>query len=274
MLKHREAIIRLLQDDDPETVALTKRQLAEGGVDAVGELRELLHSDDERVTFHVREVLAEIESGLAKKEFEALCQTLSSLEQLESAAWDLAQVFLPGVETRPYRQLLDQWGGRLADQAIGLKADLPRVQTMANLLGRDLGFKGNADDYYNVRNSLLPCVIDSRLGIPISLSLIYIFVGRRAGIPVEGINLPGHFVVRHGSVLFDPFHEGKILTPQDCAEILSLQQLTLQPSHLESASPRHILLRMLANLLRIFEGDEDEEAYQMVTNWIRSLEPK
>jgi regulator of sirC expression with transglutaminase-like and TPR domain len=121
---------------------------------------------------------------------------------------------------------------------------------------------------------LLPCVIDSRVGIPISLSVLYIAVARRAAVMVEGINLPGHFVVRLGSVLFDPFHEGRMLTPRDCAEILARQSLTLESAHLQTASPRLVLMRMLANLLYIFEGEDDNELHQQMAAWIRLLDPR
>jgi regulator of sirC expression with transglutaminase-like and TPR domain len=99
-------------------------------------------------------------------------------------------------------------------------------------------------------------------------------VAQRASVVVEGINLPGHFVVRHGTVLFDPFHEGRVLTTRDCAEILSHQKLTLQPSHLQTAHPKLILIRILANLLYIFEKDKSELFHEMVTKWIRLLDPK
>jgi regulator of sirC expression with transglutaminase-like and TPR domain len=145
---------------------------------------------------------------------------------------------------------------------------------MAQFFGRELGFRGNADDYYSARNSLLPCVMDSRLGIPISLSVLYMIVAGRASVIVEGINLPGHFVVRHGAILFDPFHEGRALTTRDCAEILSHQKLTLHPSHLQTAQPRLILIRILANLVYIFEKDKNEPFHDMVAKWIRLLDPK
>ena len=71
-------------------------------------------------------------------------------------------------------------------------------KTLVEFLGHEAGLRGNEKDYYNVANSLLPEVIDTRLGIPISLSLIYILVGRRAGIPICGVGLPGHFMIRCG----------------------------------------------------------------------------
>ncbi len=274
MLKHREAIIRLLKDDDPETVLLTKTQLAQGGADTLADLRDLLNLDDEEVTFHIRDVLGEIESREAKARMEAICREIRTQEELEEACWLLAQIFLPGVETSHYNARINEWARMLRDRLPAGASDLQQTQILSHLMSRELGFRGNADDYYNVKNSLLPCVIDSRLGIPISLSVLYIAVARRASVTVEGINLPGHFVVRTGSVLFDPFHEGRVLTPRDCAEILARQKLSLEPAHLQTASPRLVLMRMLANLLYIFEGEDDNDLHQQMAAWIRLLDPK
>jgi regulator of sirC expression with transglutaminase-like and TPR domain len=274
MFKQRQAIIRLLKDDDPETVSLTKQQLAEGGAESIPDLRELLTIDDEQVAVHIRDVLSQIETRTARDGFESICRLVPDSVQLEQACWYLAQIFLPGTDVQPYLKSVDSWGQDLKERVSGINSDVGRVMTMAQFLAKDLGFRGNADDYYNARNSLLPCVIDSRLGIPISLSILYMIVARRASLVVEGINLPGHFVVRHGTILFDPFHEGRILTSRDCAEILSHQKLVLQPAHLEPAQPKLILMRILANLLYIFEGEEEDALHEMVAHWIRLLDPK
>jgi regulator of sirC expression with transglutaminase-like and TPR domain len=274
MFKQREAIIRLLKDDDPETVHLTKQQLAEGGAETIPDLRDLLSTDDKQVTFHIQEILSEIENRHAKIAFEEICQKISDPIELERACWYLAQIFISGVDVEPYQKTIESWGRELRVRVSAHGSDASRVAAMAQFFGTDLGFRGNQDDYYNVRNSLLPCVIDSRLGIPISLSVLYIIVARRASIAVDGINLPGHFVVRHGTVLFDPFAGGRILTTRDCAEILSKQALTLDPSHLQVADPKVILVRMLSNLLYIFELEDDEALHGMVTKWIHLLDPK
>lgn len=273
MFKQREAIIRLLKDDDPETVLLTKRQLAQGGAETIGDLRDLLALDDEQVASHIREILAEVESRCAKQRFERACGQVRDTIELEEACWSLAQVFLPRVEIRPYRELLDSWGAELRRRLIAVKTELNRVQVIAEFLGKELDFHGNEDAYYDVRNSLIPCVIDSRLGIPISLSVLYMFVGRRASITLEGVNLPGHFVGRHGTVLFDCFYRGQILTTRDCARILARQGHTLDPMHLQPAHPKLIMMRILANLLHIFEREDDKEQQQLVANWIRLIHP-
>jgi regulator of sirC expression with transglutaminase-like and TPR domain len=274
MFKQREAIIRLLKDEDQDTVNLTKQQLAAGGTETIPDLKDLLAIDDEKVTAHIREILSKIEVREARIAFDDVCLRISSFVDLEFACWQLAKIFLPGVEIEPYIQTIDSWGAELRRRVRTAHNDLERVAAMAQFFARELGFHGNSDDYYNARNSFLPTVIDSTLGIPISLSLLYMIVARRADIPVDGVNLPGHFVVRHGDVLFDPFHQGRVLTPRDCADILTSQKLTLHMSHLETAPPKLILMRILANLSYIFENTDEEAHYQMVSEWIRLLDRK
>src|SRR3954454_20258212 len=98
-----------------------------------------------------------------------------------------------------------------------------RVHGLCRYLFHDMGFRGNARDYYDPRNSYLNEVLDRRTGIPISLSAVALAVGTRAGFTLAGVGLPGHFVVKavdtDGEVLFDPFHGGRVLTPEDCERL-------------------------------------------------------
>ena len=109
------------------------------------------------------------------------------------------------------------------------------------------------------------------MGIPITLTLLYSLVAGRAGLKIEGLNLPGHFIARHGDVLFDPFHKGRILTKGDCEEILTRQNLKLRACHLDAASPRQILLRVLANLLYVYDLRQDADQHARVKTWVKAL---
>ncbi len=275
MFEQHEAIVRLLRDNDPDTVSLIKNQLVDNGPEIIGDLRDLLATvDDETVSRHANDILAEIETRQALDEFTLLCHLFPDDGDVEGACWLLARIFLPGVETDLYQRKLDIWGRqlrRLTESAISTRE---RVAILTNYLANDLGFRGNSDQYYDVHNSLLPSLIDSKLGIPISLALLYIAVAGRAGIKIEGINLPGHFIVRHGEIFFDPFHRGKILMQSDCESILRKQKLTFQPSYLEPATGRMILIRVLANLLYIFQDNGDEEQRDRISNWLKALERK
>src|SRR5438445_11102873 len=146
------------------------------------------------------------------------------------ASVDLAEASLliageeyPGLDPAPYLGRLDELGAHLRRRAGDAGADA-LVPELNRLLFEEEGFRGNTVDYYDPRNSFLNDVLDRRTGIPISLSTVYMAVGRRAGVPVQGVGLPGHFVVRvttaGGEALVDPFHDGAVLTLEDCQERL------------------------------------------------------
>jgi regulator of sirC expression with transglutaminase-like and TPR domain len=271
MLKHRDAIVRLLTDDDPATIDLTKRQLISFGPTIISDLRELLNSGDNLVGGHVQDVIAEIEAEDAQKKLEILCSNFSSSRDLEEACWLLAQFFLPGLDVPAYTRQFERWASELCTRTTSAPSDLARVQIFRDFFSKQLGFRGNSENYFDVKNALLPFVIDARKGIPSSLSLIYMFVAARAGWIVEGVSLPGHFIVRHGSVLFDPFHHAQILSVRDCHNVFRRQNLPVEPGSLDPVSPRLIFTQILANLAYILEGEEEFEQSTRLSSWIRLL---
>jgi regulator of sirC expression with transglutaminase-like and TPR domain len=133
-----------------------------------------------------------------------------------------------------------------------------------------VGLRGNKDDYYDINNSILPEVIDTRLGIPITLSLIYILVGRRAGIPISGAGLPGHFLIRHGQNFFDPFYEGVRVGLEECRARVEEQGLKLTPSTLQPVPAPQFLSRMLANIHALAE-ESDPPLAAKLAGWIGIL---
>ena len=250
---------------------LVKEQLARDGAAHIDDLRDLAGSDDPLAALHARDVLHEVVQNEALAKFEALCPVFGDGSDLEEACWLLASAVLRGFEAAPYRQRLDAWGAELARRLRRASGDRHRVEIMADFLAEELVFSGNTEDYYNERNSLLPCVLDSRKGIPISLALVYILVGQRAGAPVEGVNLPGHFLARHNGVIFDPFHRGRILARRDCEEILRRQNQRLEDWHLAAAKPRQMLARILANLLYVHHRCGNPAMYERVKRWSHLL---
>ena len=271
MFAQRDAIVRLLQDDDPETVRMVKEQLALGGEEWISGLRDLAQMDDERVCRHARDVLAEIAGQGADEEFLLLCHFFNDGNDLERACWMLAHTLDPSVDIESFEHRVNQWGRQFLVKISGTVSNRQRAQALADLMAGELCFRGNTDDYYSERNSLLPHVIETRMGIPITLAILYRMVAGRAGMKVDGINLPGHFIARHGEVLFDPFHKGRILAKADCEEILARQNLRLRASHLEAATPRQILLRVLANLLYVYDLRKDLDKHTRVNAWIKAL---
>lgn len=271
MFAQLDAVAKLLRDDDPETVRMVKEQLALGGEEFIPGLRDLAQMDDERVSHHARDVLAEIASQGADEEFLLLCHFFNDDTDLERACWMLSHALDPTFDVSAFEHKVNQWGRQFLVKISGVVSNRQRVKALSDFLAGELCFRGNTDDYYCERNSLLPHVIETRMGIPITLAMIYRMVAQRAGMRVDGINLPGHFVVRHGEVLFDPFNRGRILTKTDCEEILTRQNLKLRASHLEAATPRQVLMRMLANLLYVYDLQKDLDKHARVNAWIKAL---
>ncbi|HLK18328.1 MAG TPA: transglutaminase-like domain-containing protein [Bryobacteraceae bacterium] len=173
---------------------------------------------------------------------------------LDAAALEMAAIARPGLDPAPYLDTLDRIASEL-DTRLG-DANGPQFVRIANrYLFEELGFRGNETDYYDPANSCLDVVLDRRVGIPISLSVVYIEVARRLEKPVWGIGLPGHFVVQYSdleySTYLDPFHGGKLLTQDDCAKLARETtgvDLAAEPSALAPVGTRYILVRMLNNL--------------------------
>jgi regulator of sirC expression with transglutaminase-like and TPR domain len=141
--------------------------------------------------------------------------------------------------------MLDDWADRARSMSVPPRLALRRV------VFELAGFKGNEAHYYDPENSLLNRVIDRRIGIPITIAIIYLEVARRLHEPAVGVGFPGHFLVRHDDVLIDPFSGGRVVTRRDCEAMLqkvASKKVTIEPWMLSSVTPLAILGRVLTNL--------------------------
>jgi regulator of sirC expression with transglutaminase-like and TPR domain len=265
MLEQRDAVLRLLGDDDSATRELVKCQLVRAGVAVLPELRTLLAGADGTAARALREMIGGLEREAADLAFGGLCERFTEAD-LEEGAWQLAATFLPGDGFPAQRARLDHWAMEVARRFRKAPTEVDRLETLVEYLGDEVRLRGNEEDYYNINNSLLPEVIDSRLGNPITLSLIYLFVARRCGVPLAGVGLPGHFIVRCREHFFDPFHRGRRIGLAECRALVEQQNLELTARHLEPATGRQMLLRMLTNI-HALAAERDAELGGKVRTW-------
>jgi regulator of sirC expression with transglutaminase-like and TPR domain len=201
-----------------------------------------------------------LKAAEARRRFENLIAQPDASIDLAHAALLVAAEEQPSLDVEHYRARLFELG--LAARAFVAARSWEPVEALNEFMFRELGFAGNQESYYDPRNSLLSYVIDERRGIPITLSVVYVEIGRRAGVEVEGVGLPGHFVVRvradsaRGTQtrLVDPFNR-RTIDDEDCQQLLdSLYggQVTLAPEHLRAATNREILARVLRNLKAVY----------------------
>jgi regulator of sirC expression with transglutaminase-like and TPR domain len=193
--------------------------------------------------------------------FDALVQGPEPAIPLDELTLLVAAHAEPGLDISRWLGALDDIADRCSDRSF---AGLLRHVSVE-------GFSGNRDDYYDPRNSYLHHVIDRRTGIPITLSVVMIELGRRLGVPVVGVGLPGHFLVRDGldeDSFADPF-EGTLLDRLDCERAFAETQpdLSFDDGYLAPVGTRSIVVRLLANLKGIHLARRDRRALA----WVLSL---
>ncbi len=187
----------------------------------------------------------------------------------------LARIEYPTLDVRPYLNQLDALG-REASQRVAAAPESQRVQALNRLLFDDLRFTGNRDHYSDPRNSFLNEVLDRRTGIPISLSVVYMEVARRAGLQAEGVNFPGHFLVRCEGLIIDAFHGGAILSEDACRVLLRRHEgedAVLEPHLSGHASKRQILARMLVNLKQVYVQMNSFPQARDITELLLAIDP-
>lgn len=198
---------------------------------------------------------------------------------LARAALLIAAAEYPGLDIERELRHLDAIAAGVAHR-IDDDSPLFQVNTLSEYLFDDLKFAGNHTNYYDPRNSFLNDVLERRIGIPITLSLLYMEVGKRLGIPLLGIGMPAHFIVRHrdeSDVFIDPYHGGILLSEAECAQ--RLKQATQgamewRPSYLQPISDRAFITRMLRNLKAVYLQRRNYERVLFTIDRLIALQPQ
>jgi regulator of sirC expression with transglutaminase-like and TPR domain len=219
-------------------------------------------------------------------------EAFADLFSYEDSRVELARACLM-VAQDAYPELdIDRYLGEIERMALRLRGRMPqgygaeeRVVALNEFLFGDLGYQGNTEAYYDPRNSYLNDVIDRRTGIPITLSVLYMEVGRRIGLPLQGVSFPGHFLVRlrvrGGTLVVDPFQNGapqsldelrerlrRVVPDKITAGALPLEQF------LEPATNRQIIARMLRNLKAIYREQDKPAELLAVLNRVLVVAPE
>ena len=193
----------------------------------------------------------------AREKFEIAVERQDEEIRLDESVLLIAAESNSGIRVQNYLDILDSLAEKY-HASINRESSLgSSASGLSEFIHGAEGFSGNVTNYYAPENSYLNHVIDVRQGIPISLALIHICLGKRLDMPVRGINFPGHFLVRYGfeeRIIVDPF-SGRTLSEADCATLLNQlagPRAIIQPDYLETATNRSILIRVLDNLKQIF----------------------
>jgi regulator of sirC expression with transglutaminase-like and TPR domain len=209
--------------------------------------------------------------------------TLAAREPIPLArgALLIAQEEYPQLDLETYMDKIATLA-REAELVVKVGTDtIEKIQLLSHFLFEQKGFEGNREEYADPRNSFLNEVLDRRRGIPITLSVLYLEVGRRLGLNLYGVGFPTHFLVKavdeRGELIIDPFYDGTILTLEEIrARLIQVygQPVEVSPAHLKPVGTRHILVRMLRNLKAVYLKNSDSTPALSALDRILLLDPR
>lgn len=191
--------------------------------------------------------------------FTGMVQKPDSAIDLAKTALYIAKEEYPELDIDRYLQILDSLAREVANETNNPSNPEQILLQINHILFEKYDFHGNTENYYDPNNSFLNEVLDRKTGIPITLSLIYLEIGKRLGLKLEGIGFPGHFLLKYkeggSAVYIDAFNKGILLTEEDCIQKIADMyqgQLVFQKEFLEPVSNKQFLTRMLNNLKSIY----------------------
>ena len=198
---------------------------------------------------------------------------------LSRASLLIAQTEYPDLDLSRYLQLIEDLGDRVRTDTLDDSVMAP-IHTLNHILFDEEGFRGNEEEYYDPRNSYLNDVIDRKVGIPITLSVLYMEVARHAGLNVKGVSFPGHFIVKHqtpeGPLYVDPFYGGMALEKEHLAQRLRLAGGGIMPfrdHHLAACTDAQIVSRILNNLKGIYASRRNYDRVLAIIQMLIDVSP-
>jgi len=197
---------------------------------------------------------------------------------LAEAALVIASAEYAGLDLPKYLSRLDAMAETVGRHILQETDPLAIIAQINRRLFQEEGFCGNAEDYYDARNSFLNEVMDRKTGIPIMLSTVYLEIAGRLKFPLVGVGMPGHFLVKHPhfDILIDPFSQGRIVTETDCEKRMRQvlgESVPFHPSYLDGVSKLHTVTRMLNNLRNVYLNTRQFPKALWVTELVLALHP-
>jgi regulator of sirC expression with transglutaminase-like and TPR domain len=273
------ALISLLSDDDQKIVSMVWENLVRLGAPSLPYLDEVAEHRDPRLRLRARHVAEHIRTEQLERQFVAMAAQDEEAFDLEEALCVVARIEHPSLDSGEVKRQLDALAEELRPQIPRVAPPRERVELLNQFLFREKGFQGNTRDYYDPDNSFINKVLERRTGIPITLAAVMILVGRRLDLPLHGLGLPRHFVVKYEDAatefFVDPFNGGRIFNRKECMQILSSDGYYLRESYaaeyFSTCSPRDIIIRMLRNLVLIYTKIKDKTRQKRLSRYVEIL---
>lgn len=273
-----ESLMLLLGDPDPfvqEQVQLRFMELGNRAIPILDQIRVETKNKEEKK--RAKDVLYKLTFTSLKEDFaELLLEGVGNRAQLERAVITLARFGNPTLRESEYVKKLDYFADMIRSSLRYNRSEREEMQTFMKFIFEDLNFRGDNKDYHNPANGFIDQVIERRKGLPISLSLVAMFIARRLQLPVFGVNMPIHFMLafvgEKEEQLIDPYDQGAEVSYDQCYFFLKKNNVTPKPDHFKMASDLNILARCIRNLMHSYERNEEHERVRDLKSLLELVE--
>lgn len=273
-----QSLLVLMDDPDPfvqESVNKRFVELGENVVPLLDEYRIDLKQGEEKVK--INELIHTLTfEGLHSDFTDALELGIKNRKDLESIIFILSRFRNPTIDTKHYKHKLDHFAEMVAPSIRYKLDEQKKAKQLFKFVFEDLNFSGDQRDYHNPENCFLDSVVDRRSGLPISLSMVAMFIARRLDLPVFGVNMPIHFMLTfigdREEFLVDPYDKGAVVSYDQCYFFLKKNNIEPKPEYFQMASDIDILIRTLRNLIQSYERKEKLEKVEDLKHLLSTAE--
>ena len=270
------SLIKLLTDRDEFVRSRVRDQLVELGEDALPFLDIATRGDDDALRIQANAVIQNILPQKLAEKFRQLAQKgLGQDIDLETGMMLIMEFGYPDSNPEECRQQLDDLAQNFAETLNPEAEPSEIVSAFTHFLFQQKGFKGNKDNYQNPDNSFINKVLDNQTGLPITLSAICVLLAKRLNLPIVGVGMPGHYIVKYSlpiePIYFDPFHQGRLLTKKECIQIVEQFGHSFEEHFLSQATQRETLIRMLNNLVQVYKNSNETKKADTLAEYIKIL---
>jgi len=266
-----KAIATLLEDPSEDIQHLMEAQLVKFTMPELRDLREKISKLNLDMAFHLDDLLQQKTLATYVNELEHLAS--SGKHDLETLVCFISRFIENDLTDEMILLELEQLAAKCKEYILKSVGSTPEV-ALIEYLGQLCRFRGNDKNYYAVGNSSVHCLLKTKKGLPITLSVLYVLIGRRVGINISGVALPGHFIAGvekdgENTLYLDPYNRGKIMTREECKSLVRRSGYPFSSDMLDSVDSKAIFFRILNNLKFVFQREGKEEEEQAIDAMIR-----
>ena len=261
-------LIKLLDDEDEEIYENIKKRFLLYGEESKNFLSEFTKSEDFLIAERSKEIITLLDFKLVENKIRELFLNKKNL--LERAVFLISEFGYPNVDFDNYKMIIDKIafdiGSRIGRKIKKVSSAFEKIKIFNEYLFQRKGFKGNTENYNETDNLYINKVIDRKMGIPVSLSILYLLIAYRLKLPIYGVNLPSHFIVKYQDdkeeLFIDPFNQGIVISRKEAVKFLKQLGLSEEEfnsiSFLNNSNERDIIKRYINNLIHVYEKNNEK----------------